>query len=301
MEQKSTKQKLVTVTGSTFTSFVIWDLLTKAFEAYQQLDHSKRHFQTSMWEHGHASAAIVLTVISIEAYRNGICYLSRRAVSRGAYAVPIDLSDVLLIGDDRFPAERFKNLLAEMFVVRDVIVHNHIYEVEVTSDEHWEMVRHEQKLLKGYGRDAKYSACVNDRTRRTKLLRLNVQPAKMGFEDLFKMLITFDLFVGVTENLLGKGYVPASVQYQIEDRWVRNVSEVLTHYLGKVTNQRFIAEVAKLSAYLRKDFANFLPPMAKWDWFITNICPSCSSPGFFKKRGQYSCSKCGAAIRTSQG
>jgi len=297
-ESQFQRQKVITVIGSTYIEFIVMDLMAKAFDAYKKLDFSSRHFQTSIWEHGHATAAIVLSVIGIEAYRNRIYYIEKDNVSRGNNAVSIDLSNVLSRKNQAFPADRFKELLTEVFVVRDVIAHNHIYEVEVLSDQNWRMIGHKQRLLKGYGFDAKYKTSVNSRTKKTNLLKLNVQPAKIGFEDLFKVMAVFDLLVGVTQNILGVGHVPFRVHYEIDNYWVRHLSEILTHYFDQIPNQRFIKELEKLSKQLRRDFAVFLPTKYKWDWFITNTCPICSSLGFSKRTDLDFCNKCGCKVET---
>ena len=296
MTSQINREKVITVVGTTYIEFIVMDLMSKTFEAYKKIGFSGRHFQTSMWEHGHATAAIILIAIGIEAYRNRIYYLTKDNVSRGTSAVINDLSNMLSRKNQTFPTSKLKQLLTEVFVIRDVIVHNHIYEVEILSDQNFKMVGHKQKLLKGYGFDAKYKASVNSRTRKTKLLKLNVQPAKIGFEDLFKLLVVLDLLVGVTQNILGRAYIPFHVHYKINEYWVRNLSEILTYYLDQITNVRFVKELERLSKQLRNDFETFLPPNEKWDWFITNTCPKCSKLGFSKRINLSSCSKCGCRI-----
>lgn len=296
MARQINRQKVITVVGATYIEFIVMDLMSKTFEAYKKLDFSGRHFQTSMWEHGHATAAIILSVIGIEAYRNRIYYVEKDNVSRGSSAVINDLCSMLNRKNQTFHTSKLKQLLTEVFVIRDVIAHNHIYEVEVLSDQDWKMLGHKQKLLKGYGFDTKYKACVNSRTRKTRLLKFNVQPAKIGFEDLFKVLVVIDLLVGVTQNILGRMHIPFHVHYKIDEYWVRNLSEVLTYYLDQIPNNRFLKELEGLSKQLRDDFATFLPPNEKWDWFITNTCPKCSKLGFSKRINLSSCSKCGCRI-----
>src|SRR4030042_6596458 len=185
MSEHMDREEYITVIGSNFLEFVVWGLIDESLKAYLKTDFSKKWFQTSVWEHSHAAAAIVLSVIGIEAYRNRIYCLKGIKVDR---SVPDDLCKILRDEKVRFPADKLQDILTEVFVTRDVIVHNHIYRVEVLSDEKWAMLGHRQRLLKGYGFDAKYKRSVNSRTKKTKLLKLNVQPAKIGFEDIFKVL-----------------------------------------------------------------------------------------------------------------
>lgn len=296
MIDAANKQKLITVIGGTFVEFVVWDLIAEAFEAYKKRDFSRKYFQTSIWEHGHAAAAIVLTVIGIEAYRNRIYYIERKRVSRRTNAVVNDLCGVLKGENNAFPDDKIKELLTEVFIIRDVIAHNHIYEVEVVSDQDWNMIGHKQSLLRGYGFDSKYRTYVNKRTRKTKLLKLNVQPAKIGFEDLFKVFVVLDLLIGITQNILSIGHIPFHVYYKVGDHWFKNISEILTYYLDKIPNKRFIKDLEVLSKQFRYDYEAFLPPDKKWDYFITNICPKCLKLGFSKNSRLSSCSKCGLKI-----
>lgn len=296
MASQINRQKIITVVGATYIEFIVMDLMSKTFEAYKKLIFSHRRFQNSMWEHGHATAAIILTAIGIEAYRNRIYYVEKDNISRGNNAVSNDLGDILGRKNQAFPASKLKQLLTEVFVVRDVIAHNHIYEVEVLTAHDWKMLGHKQKLLKGYGFDRKYKVSVNPRTRKTRLLRLNVQPAKIGFEDLFKVLVVLDLLVGITQNVLGRVHIPFHVHYEIDGYWIRNLSEILTYYFDQIPNKRFLRELEGLSRQLRIDFAIFLPPNERWDWFITNTCPKCSKLGFSKRINLDSCNKCGLRI-----
>ena len=147
MTDSANKQEYITVIGTSFLDFVIWDLVKESFVTYRATDFSKKRFQTSIWEHGHAAAAIVLGVIGIEAYRNRIYFLEKGRINR---SVPNDLCKILTKKSTNFPTSKLQALLEEVFVVRDVIAHNHIYKVEVFSDKGWTMLSHRQKLLKGY-------------------------------------------------------------------------------------------------------------------------------------------------------
>jgi len=288
------RQKLITVVGSFYPEYIVPHLMEKAFEPYQQTDFSRRRFQTSVWEHGHATAAILLTATGIEAYRNRIYYIEKEDI--GQSDVVDDLCRMLHANNAGFPDAILRQVLNEVFVIRNVIAHNHIYEVEVWSDKYLTMLRHKQKLLKGYRRDRKYRSSVKPRSRKTNLIRLNVQPAKIGFEDLFKVLVVFDLLVGVTQSILSPHHVPHHIHYNIDDRYIDNLAELLTYYLEIIPNKRFVNELEGLSGRLRLDFGPFLKTNRGLDWFVTNICPKCSTLGFSKTRFSDSCRKCGLRI-----
>jgi hypothetical protein len=181
-----------------------------------------------------------------------------------------------------------------------VIAHNHIYEVNIVNNQDWEMIGHRQRLLKGYGFDRKYEQSVNTRTKKTHVLKLNVQPTKVGFEDLFKVLTIFDLLCGLTQNSFGKQYGFSPVYCKINNYYADNLSQILSYYYELIPNKKFVSEVEALSKTLRQEFESFLPSMEKWDWFITNTCVKCGSPGFFKHHGIMSCIKCGTNLSMSR-
>lgn len=296
MSEHIDRQKYITVIGSNFLEFVVWGLIDESLTAYLKTDFSKKRFQTSVWEHSHAAAAIVLSVIGIEAFRNRIYCLKRIKVGR---SVPADLGRILSYEKGGFPADKLQDVLTEVFVTRDAIAHNHIYQVDVFSDEKWAMLGHKQRLLKGYGFDLKYKRAVNSRTKKTKLLKLNVQPAKIGFEDIFKVLVVTDLLIGILQNILGGGYVPFHVNLGVHARHrmsISSLSKVLDYYYEQMPRSRFIRFLEELSGQLRNDFADYLPPYPHSDCFISNICPQCAKLGFDRFDDTHHCRRCGLSM-----
>jgi hypothetical protein len=296
MSEHMDREEYITVIGSNFLKFAVSGLIDESLKAYLKTDFSKKRFQTSVWEHSHAAAAIVLSVIGIEAFRNRIYCLKGIKVDR---SVPYDLCRILRDEKAGFPSDKLQDILTELFVTRDVIVHNHIYQVEVFTDEKLDVWRYKQKLLKGYGFDSKYKRSVNSRTKKTKLLKLNVQPARIGFEDIFKVLVITDLLIGILQNILGGGYVPFHMSprihasHKISIHHLDSLSKILNYYYEQIPRRRFITLVEELSRRLRNDFANYLPPYPHSSCFISNICPKCSKLGFDRYDDTHHCRKCG--------
>ena len=290
MSEHIDKQEYITVIGSNFLEFVVWGLIDESLKVYLNTDFSKKRFQTSIWEHSHAAAAIVLSAIGIEAFRNRIYFLKGIKVDR---SVPSDLCKILRDEKVGFPADKLQDILTEVFVTRDVIVHNHIYKVQVFSDQGWTMLGHRQELLEGYGFDSKYSSSVNSRTKQTKLLKLNVQPAKISFEDIFKVLVITDLLIAILQNIFGGAYIPFHISHKIGMHHLDNLSKILNYYYEQIPRSRFIIFLEELSRRLRSDFANYLPPYPHSDCFISNICPKCSKLGFARFDDTQHCRRCG--------
>lgn len=289
------KQKLVTVIGTNYIEQIVPDLLEKSFDTYCKKDFSKRHFQVSIHENTYSTSAIALVVLGIEAYRNRIYYLEKKKVNK---SVSSDIPTIFSNKDNNFPKQDFEAILTEVFVIRDVIVHNHIYELEVVSDDNWDMVSHRQKLLEGYGDDKKYQKYVNNRTRKTINLGLNVQPGKIGFEDLFKVLVIFDLFVGISNKLLTNNYVPFHFTRKINGKWVDKLSICLAQFYNQIPNTTYKTSLKKLFDTIKGKFDNFIPDF--WDYFLHNVCPQCKEYGFHQPNKITKCNSCGFEIKLRQ-
>lgn len=290
--KKAHKQKLVTVIGVNYIEQIVPGLLEKSLEVYGKRDFSKKHFQSSVSENTNSTAAIVLSVLGIEAYRNRIYYLEKKRVNH----VPADLSSVFITKDKKFSGKDFEAILSEIFVIRDVIVHNHIYEVEWVSDENWDMVSHKQRMLEGYGDDRKYQMFVNKRARRTINLGLNVQPGKIGFEDLFKVLVIFDLFVGISTKLFQNNYVPFRFARELNGQWEDSFSRYLAYIYNQIPNPKYKASLKKLLYSLKGTFRSFLPD--SWDVFLNNFCFKCQEFGFYQPNHITKCLNCGFEVTT---
>lgn len=290
------KQKLVTVVTSNYVELLIPELLEKSLEAYQKKDFSKRHFQVSVFENTHSTAGIVLTVLAMEAYRNRIYYLEDKALSKKGLAE--DLAGIFKTKDKSFPADFFKEILTEVIIVRDVIVHNHLYEVEVVNDGNWDMISHRQKLLEDYGDSKRLkSGLVTERTRKTKNLKLNVQPAKIGLEDFFTVLVVFDMFVGISDRLFPNSYVPFHFTHKFKGEWVTRLSHYLSHFYANILNQARVKKLGEIYENLRGSFVSFIPDNV--DYFLENICPKCQSFGFHQPLRTYKCPNCGFEIKVN--
>ena len=291
MTDRTHKRKIITPIGTSFIGAVVPPLMLEAFGAYKKRNFTESYFQLNQWENSHAAAAIVLTAAATEAYRNRLYYLEKGELS-GINDVSSDISKMFMNKWLRFPTQRFKSIMEEVFVIRDIIMHGHMYELDVVlSEKDWRMIGYEQRKITQY-KDKKFERSVNIQAEETKSMRFNVQPLRIGFEDLFKVLLVFDLFAGMAEKAFGRGYV--SSMQQIDNHWTENLSQFLTHYYNQVPNQQFVEWVERLSKGLRKDFASFLPDGG--EYFITNTCPKCSTLGFRKLEGIWHCNACGVEM-----
>jgi hypothetical protein len=77
--------------------------------------------------------------------------------------------------------------LQELYVIRDVIAHNHVWEANFTWDEGLGMRLHWAELTSGYG-DSKLEKVIDTNTRTTKLLNLNLFPTRINRSDAIVVL-----------------------------------------------------------------------------------------------------------------
>lgn len=288
--KKTHTQDLVTVVGTNYIDLIIPDLLEKCFEVYRKTEFDKKQFQVSVFENTFATAGIILAVLAFEAYRNRIFYLENKKVSK-YITVPKDLASIFKTKDASFPENCFENLLNEVFVIRDVIVHNHIYKVNVEFDDDWQMLGHRQKLLEGYGDDKKFKAFTSSRTKKTTSLKLNIQTGKIGFEDLFLVLVMFDLFIGLSEKILSRPYVPFHFWKEINGVGADKLYQYLTHFYNLIPNAKYLQQLDPVLQKIRTEFVQYLPDYK--EYFINNICIKCGEFGFRQMNDIYLCKKCG--------
>ena len=284
------KQKVLTIVGASYVEQIVPDLVEKCFDAYKIRDLTKRMFQVSPHENAYATASILLTAIAIESYVNRVKYLRREQIKR----IPTHryISRVLGSVNKKFPVDMFEQMLRDVFILRDVIAHNHVYSINVGFDSSWNMTSHRQKLQAGYG-DPKYKLAVNSRTRKTRLLGLNVQPSKISFHDLYIVLSVFDIFTSVSSSILHGNYVYFHFAHKILGDWV-NYSEFMSYYYNLIPIPQGRDELRDKLNLLDKNFTGFIA--AGKESLFLNRCYRCHEYGFHQPNDVRKCLRCGAEV-----
>jgi hypothetical protein len=146
-----------------------WPLVA-LFEQLDALaDKTVNEVQASEPHNGFAVAVVTLCVFLIESTAGRAKYLAGLPPSK-----PIDYLTSVLPNDLAQEVE-------ELFVVRDVIAHNHLWDAEVQFADGTLKLR-SAKLRDGYG-DNKFRRNVNLSTRKTKRLGLNAFPTRISYND----------------------------------------------------------------------------------------------------------------------
>lgn len=138
--------------------------------------------QSSMAENGYAVSACILLVAWFESWSMRVRYFNRLTPEAGQkHPVPF-LSG--LYPDLPAVAE-----LTEVFVLRDTLVHNHLWLIQFAwGDESQMQIRGAQK--EAFSGDRKYAQHVDLAKRRTNILGLNIVPTRIATRDVQVVLST---------------------------------------------------------------------------------------------------------------
>lgn len=120
--------------------------------------------QASCMENGNSVAIIVLAVLMLESASNRVKYL-RQEASRETCRELLARLGAGALADD----------VEELFVLRDIIAHNHVWAADVDFKT---MRVRTAKLLPGYG-DSKFRSVVDLTTRKTRRLNLDIFPTRI--------------------------------------------------------------------------------------------------------------------------
>jgi hypothetical protein len=144
--------------------------------------------QASAPENGYSAATIILTVLLVES-----------AIRRTQYIRNEQLPKQSMIDFVRttYSTSGFVDKIEELFVVRDVIAHNHVWEAQYTWDEQVGMRLIAAQLRDGYG-DAKFRRVLDTNSRKTRQLGINLFPTRICRNDavvVLKVAVDFLLFL----------------------------------------------------------------------------------------------------------
>lgn len=138
--------------------------------------------KSDYYVNGYASAICLLAVVCLESYSMRVRYInnaSQKQIDR------INVSKYLKLLYQDFP---YEDELTEIFILRDVLAHNHLLEISYSWANEKDMILQEvNKRSKG---DKKYRQLVDIEKNVTKTLGLNVNPIKVGSTDVKIVLQT---------------------------------------------------------------------------------------------------------------
>ena len=166
--------QLVTIVGSSYFQ-PISDLLSRLMG---QQKPGSNEVQTSSHENGYCASLVLPLVTMLESYVMRVRYINRDRF-------PIKRIPVADYLPQLYPDYQRSNELTEIFVVRDVIAHNHLWEIDFAWSEESVMTLLQAEKESTAG-DEKYKKVVNKQLR-TNALDLNILPTKVDRTDVFKV------------------------------------------------------------------------------------------------------------------
>ena len=135
-------------------------------------------------ENGYSSAIVLLLVVAFESYVTRVSYLQRQKPIGGKPKFRrVSVPDYLAQLRKSFSLQKS---LTEVFVLRDVLVHNHLWTLTISNHESKHLILRRAIKDNEFG-DYKYAVSVNPRTRRTTVLGLNVVPTSVGLREVVKV------------------------------------------------------------------------------------------------------------------
>ena len=175
---ESASVTVVSIVGDAYAQ-PICDLLSRLFAPNRK--SWRNAVKVSSVENGYAVSVCVLAVLCLESYIMRARYRSTSFKTSGR-----DRS-ALTFFRQRFPNYHSHDQLSEVFVLRDAIAHNHLWEIEYSSVPEQEP-RIQRAHLDNVSGDAKYREHVDRVRHRTKRLGLRVIPFQVGRKDAVSVL-----------------------------------------------------------------------------------------------------------------
>ena len=173
-----TQDQLVTILGSAYFQ-PIADLIDRLLKKQRRRPD---RIQSGMRENGYSAACVLLLVAMFESYVSRLRYIHGSKFNNSKHTA-------LYVVFTAFPKLRHKNALTEVYVLRDLLTHSHLWEIEYEWGGSVPMKLINAKRHPGYG-DTKFADRVNPKTQRTKALRLSAIPTRVDRTDVLKVFGT---------------------------------------------------------------------------------------------------------------
>jgi len=123
-------------------------------------------------------------------------------------------------------------ILLEFSELRNSIAHNYLYEFSVTYDESYDLESWNYTDL-----NRKNTGLKDDKTI---LFKFNKIPNQIGFIDVLKALLVFDLVITLLEKHIKGINYRFSGYHKLNGEYVQSISGVLEHYLSEICkNKKF--------------------------------------------------------------
>lgn len=190
--------RIVTIIGSWYFEPIA--------QLYAEMENSCSDHATAIRanarENGYAASICLLTVACLESYAMRAWYLHNPDARDASGQQVVKFLPALY---DDFP---YSEELKELYVLRDSLMHNHIWEIEYDAPQNGAATI--QSIDKKSTGDVKYKNAVDPELRKTKRLHLNVNPIRVGRWDATRAIVAV---WSILEFLEGKDHNQCGVSH----------------------------------------------------------------------------------------
>ena len=163
---------IISIVGTSYFQPVA-DLVERMLQHEPVADNSSR---TGHYENGYAAAATVLLVATLECFVSRLRFLRREEVVSGK-----DVPDQLELFFPDFP---HKAELSEVFLLRNIVVHNHVWHLALGESDVPETTTLATPKQLGFQTKKTYDLIVDATKRKTVLLDLSASPTSVDRHDV---------------------------------------------------------------------------------------------------------------------
>ncbi len=173
------KEKQVSIIGSGY-----FQPIANLIEHWQKFTpHRPNAVQSGYHQSSYAASVILLLVAMFESYIVRISYINAQKLS------VYNKKKTLEILFHLYPQIRYTKALKEIYVIRDALIHNHLWEIDYSWGGNPSLKLHGAQKDSRSG-DSKFKDRVNTKTRKTKALKLSVVPTRVSRIDARKIFQT---------------------------------------------------------------------------------------------------------------
>ena len=202
------KNGLVTIIGDSY-----FEPICTLLEQLENFKEQTNDAQSGFFVNGFAASICLLAVACLESYVMRVRFVQK------ASQEDIDRTPVVNYLRSLYKHFPYKDDLIEIYILRDIIIHNHLWEMGfVWEDEDGMSVTSAKKRSTG---DSKYLNNVDEISRKTKVLGLTVNPIKVGNVEVEKVLQTmWKILIFLEQEDRNQCYVSAA-HYRYKGKMVQ--------------------------------------------------------------------------------
>lgn len=251
---------------------VIMYCLKESFDCY--LKRSDESFQVSPREAENSTSAILLIGAGLESYVRRLEYIvagvpeykeyldifkiekcskcKRKKFQTMEYKITKIIENEFAKKHPKLRINKrvFSNLLNEFAILRNSIAHNYLYEFSLSYDDDYELQNWNYTDLTN-----KNTGLKNDRTNN---LLFNKIPNQIGFIDVLKALLVFDIVIQALHKYIKGINYRFSGYHKFNDKFVKNISNLLEEYILELHNNKKIADIIEINNVIASIATNLL-------------------------------------------